>query len=245
MSKILHINCDMAESYGNLKTGNDEAIMPMVDAVNIACGFHGGDPLTIQSTISQAIRLGKEIGAHPSYPDLQGFGRRNMDLSDNELEACLRYQISAIKCMTESLGSTLNHVKVHGALYNFASANSNAANIIAKVVASIDKNLVLYAPYNSAMALAAVDAGLMVKYESFADRRYDDEGQLAKRNLPLAIIGNPIDVLSQTRLLLKDQALTLNIKMIPMKSDTICVHGDHPNVLENLRIIRENIASQV
>ena len=240
----VHINCDMAESYGNLKVGNDKAILPLVDAVNIACGFHGGDPLTIEATIYAAIGLGIEVGAHPSYPDLSGFGRRHMEMSAQELSACLRYQICAIKSITESLGGKLNHVKAHGALYNTAAKNKREAEIIVNTVYSIDPHLKIFAPYGSEMAKAASSKGMAVMFESFADRSYDSDGFLVSRSIDGSVISDPKNVLTQVSNILNGHLKSMDGNMIPMHSDTICVHGDHATVVESLILIRKTFGQK-
>lgn len=241
----LHINCDMGESYGNLKAGNDDAILPFVDAVNIACGFHGGDPLTIVNTVKAAIGLGIQVGAHPSYPDLSGFGRRYMEMSDEELSACIRYQICAVKAITESLGGRLHHVKVHGALYNTAAKSKKEAEIISKTIYSIDSNLKIFAPYGSEMAGSASKTGLDVMFESFADRRYDSAGFLVNRNMVGAVIENPQDVLAQVSNILDGHVETIDGVKIPVYSDTICVHGDHSSVVDSLKLIRHTYSTKI
>ncbi|MBC7884820.1 MAG: LamB/YcsF family protein, partial [Saprospiraceae bacterium] len=180
--KSIHINCDMAESYGMLKTGDDLSILPFVDAVNIACGFHGGDPLTIETTLRHSIIKGKQIGAHPSFPDLMGFGRRDMLIDHKELAAILRYQICAVKALTENLGGHLHHVKAHGALYNKAVTDAQIAGIFVRVVAEIDPDLIIFAPYGSEMAKCAISKGIKVMNESFGDRKYGLSGHLVDRN---------------------------------------------------------------
>ena len=243
MHKV-HINCDMAESYGNLKAGNDEAILPLVDAVNIACGFHGGDPLTIETTINAALGLGIQVGAHPSYPDLSGFGRRYMEMSGEELAACIRYQICAVKAITESLGGQLHHVKAHGALYNTAAKSKREAEIIVNTVYSIDPNLKIFAPFGSEMAYAASNIGISMMFESFADRSYDSEGFLVHRNIDGAVIKNPKKVLSQVANILNGHLETIDGNMISINSETICVHGDHAAIVDSLLLIRKNFGQK-
>ena len=240
----VHINCDMAESYGNLKVGNDKAILPLVDAVNIACGFHGGDPLTIEATIYAAIGLGIEVGAHPSYPDLSGFGRRHMEMSAQDLSACLRYQICAIKSITESLGGKLNHVKAHGALYNTGVKNKREAEIIVNTVYSIDSHLKIFAPYGSEMAKAASSKGMAVMFESFADRSYDSDGFLVSRSIDGSVISDPKNVWTQVSNILNGHLKSMDGNMIPIHSDTICVHGDHATVVESLILIRKTFGQK-
>lgn len=229
----------MAESYGNLRSGHDMDILPYVDAVNIACGFHGGDPLTILDTIKFAHKLGKQIGAHPSYPDLAGFGRRFMDMSSDELYATILYQIGAVKAICESIGADLNHVKPHGALYNEAYKNEKVAEIITRVVKDIDPRLEIFVQENGVLAAKASHAGLTVKYEGFADRRYNADGTLASRSMPGAVISNPKDVKNHAKLLSGGEAWTISGNTIRIKVDTICLHGDHPDVVTSLSQIRD------
>jgi 5-oxoprolinase (ATP-hydrolysing) subunit A len=234
----LHINCDMAESYGNLRCGNDKEILSHVDAVNIACGFHGGDPVTILETIKSAFYLKKQIGAHPSYPDLVGFGRRYMEMSDHELFASMLYQIGAVKAMCESIGAKLNHVKPHGALYNAGFLYQNIAEVIVDAVNSIDAHLEIYAQENSMLEKKAKHAGVKVIYEGFADRRYNDDGTLAPRQMKGAVITSPEVVKDHVLMLQEGKAMTITGNVISVKVDTICLHGDHPEVVESLILIR-------
>ena len=228
----------MAESYGNFRFGNDISILPYVEAVNIACGFHGGDPLTIVNTIESALELGKEIGAHPSFPDLVGFGRRNMDLSCEELSAVLTYQICAIKSITESLGGKLNHVKVHGALYNRAWSDINVAEIILKSIHKIDPSLIVFAPFNSCMADLSIKHGLTLKNESFADRLYTDAGRLSSRDISGSTLETPEKILAQVEQILNGKIITNSGRSLDIKSDTICFHSDNANVVDALILVK-------
>lgn len=236
---MLHINCDMAESYGNLIEGNDMAILPLVDGVNVACGFHGGDPLTIERVIIRALELGKQVGAHPSFPDLQGFGRRYMQLSDDELAANLRYQISAVKSMTESLGGFLQYVKPHGALYNVAVYDKRHAAIIAKTIQSMDSGLKLMAPHGSAMAAEASEQGVGVIFESFGDRQYNLDGSLVSRNIPGALITDVAGIVRQISQLTEGRVQAVTGQYISLISESICIHGDNPVALEALQELRK------
>lgn len=236
---MLHINCDMAESYGNLVVGNDMAILPLVDSVNIACGFHGGDPLTIENVIRRALALGKQVGAHPSFPDLQGFGRRFMALSDEELSAGLRYQICVIQSITESLGGQLQYVKPHGALYNTAAHDQRHAKILVETLASINPKLKLMAPHDSAMDKEASLRGIEVLLESFGDRRYNDDGSLVSRSLPGALITEVDGVISQIHDLVKGRVQTITGNYIERVSHSICIHGDNPIAYDALYALRK------
>ena len=234
----------MAESFGNFSIGNDQAIMPLVDACNIACGFHGGDPKVIENTIQLAIQYGVEIGAHPSYPDLQGFGRRDMLLDEEELQSIIKYQIAAVKGLTECAGGKLIHVKAHGALYNKAAVSEKEALCIVLAVRTIDPNLLVYAPSKSILEQLASDYGIKVIREAFADRRYNDDGTLTSRNVSGAIINNPEEVLEQVLNLTENKVKTSSGAYIPMLSDTICVHGDHTNTVEILKLIRKHTVNR-
>jgi len=236
----LHINCDMAESYGHFRIGDDESILPFIDAANIACGFHGGDPLTIIDTVKLAIHLGKSIGAHPSFPDLVGFGRRYMEMSEKELFATIVYQICAVKSIVEIFGGALFHVKPHGALYNASLKDDKIANVIIDALVLVDPNLVLFAPFNSVILKRAQLAGVKVKKEAFADRRYMTDGTLAPRHLSGAVIDSPEEILQQCKNILSGKAETWDKNYIDIESDTICLHGDHPCILQNLSILRSN-----
>ncbi|MBK9254004.1 MAG: LamB/YcsF family protein [Saprospiraceae bacterium] len=236
--KSLHINCDMGESFGNYNIGNDEVIMPYVDACNIACGFHAGDPVVIEKTIKLALKYDKEIGAHPSYPDLHGFGRRKMKIPKDELKSIIKYQICAIKAITESMGGILSHVKAHGALYNCASVNENEASAIVETVLEIDTGLILYAPYRSAMEKVALNKGLKTKRESFADRTYTPDGKLTARSENNSIINDPYIAWQQVQMLLNGRVKCIGNATIPMHTDTICFHSDHPETIEILEFVR-------
>jgi len=182
----IHINCDMGESYGRYTLVDDGALIPYIDACNIACGFHAGDPKIIVQTIRLAIDAGIQIGAHPSFPDRAGFGRRVMEINNDELIPLLMYQIAAIKGLTESLGGDLVHVKPHGALYNTAVINDQVATAVARAVQNISKDLIVYTLPDSALSTAAKELGLQVWHESFIDRRYQNDLTLTPRSKYLA-----------------------------------------------------------
>lgn len=236
--KHLHINCDMAESFGNFIVGHDEILLPDCDACNIACGYHGGDPLVIEKTISAAISLKKEIGAHPSYPDLQGFGRRYMDLPITELKSIIRYQIAAVDGIAKSLGGNLCHIKAHGALYNMSTKSEKEAEAMVSVIKNMNPEWRIYAPFGSVLAETAMASGITVFYESFADRTYENSGVLRNRIENNAIIHDPTLVWEQVKFLLNNSVKTISGDIIPLHSNTICIHGDHPNTPNILKFIR-------
>ncbi len=236
---LLHINCDVGESYHDKLVGNDAMVIPLADAVNIACGGHGGDPLTILRAISLALSLYKEIGAHPSYPDIEGFGRKYVSMPSADLDACLRYQIGAVKAMTESLGGRLSHVKAHGALYNRAAIDPVEASVFLDAVYAIDAGLRVFAPSGSIMAMLAHERGMTVVKEAFADRMYLDDGTLASRQVEGAVIADTGGVVEQVRHLLDGKAKTLGGTLIALPSDTICVHGDQENATSILQAMHQ------
>ncbi|MEX0722365.1 MAG: 5-oxoprolinase subunit PxpA [Gracilimonas sp.] len=225
ISKI-DLNCDIGEFYGTYDESRDSKIMPYISSCNIACGFHSGDPVAISKTIKLALEHEVAIGAHPSYPDLQGFGRRVMNLTQEELEASVLYQISALKGMTEALGGTLHHVKPHGALYNFAAKDEETAIGVVKAIVKIQEGMVIYAPAKSILSEVASDAGLKVRSEVFADRRYEDDLSLRSRKLEGAVLVNKEDVLKQLAGFLDGVVHTHDGLNLPIEADTLCLHSD-------------------
>jgi len=240
----IDLNCDLGESYGKMTSRYDDIIMPYLSSCNIACGFHSGDPMTIERTIKMALRHDVAIGAHPSFPDLQGFGRRVMYIPPTELTAIIRYQIAALKGMTEALGGTLHHIKPHGALYNFAAKNEEAAQAIIDATASIDPQLILYGLPNSFLEKKAKKAGLSFAKEAFADRRYEPDGSLRARTYEGAVIEQESEVLTQVKMLVSEkQVKTHDGKIIPLEADTICLHSDTQNAANLARQIHKMLTS--
>ncbi|WP_336517191.1 5-oxoprolinase subunit PxpA [Pollutibacter soli] len=223
----IDLNCDMGESYGNFTIGQDELLMPLISSANIACGFHGGDPAIIHKTVRLAQNSGVAIGAHPSYPDLQGFGRRNMPLDAQEIYDIVLYQVGAIAAFTKAAGIKLSHVKPHGALYNRASTDMEAATAIVHAVYYFDRDLVLYCPPNSCMSMASQQTGLRFVREAFADRTYTADGQLTSRSSPNALIADENIAAKQALQIIQQKTvLTVEGTVIPLEADTICIHGD-------------------
>lgn len=229
----IDLNCDLGESFGAYKIGNDEAIMPYISSANIACGFHAGDPLTIEKTIQLALKYDVGIGAHPGYPDMEGFGRREMRLSHEELRASILYQVGAVKSMAEASGGRLQHVKPHGALYNLAAIDIEIAKIIAKTIKEIDESIVLVGLSGSELIRAAKEIGITSASEVFADRAYNNNGTLVSRNLEGATIHDTKLVTHRTIKMIKQGIVeTITGKIIPIQADTICIHGDNEKALE-------------
>lgn len=232
----------MGESFGAWRMGRDAELMDYVSSINIACGFHAGDPTIIAETIKTAIKKGVSVGAHPSYPDLQGFGRREMALSPEEVFDVVLYQIAAVKGICEAYGIKLHHVKPHGALYNRAAKDPALAKAIVKAVKTLDKNLVFYGLAGSHLISEAEKIGLKTASEVFADRTYQPDGTLTPRTEPGALIENAERAVAQVLEMVKDQTVTaVSGEKIPIKADTVCIHGDTPQAPEFARTIRERL----
>lgn len=223
------LNADMGESFGPWPMGADEALMPLVTSVNIACGAHAGDPLVMRRTLALAARHHVAVGAHPGYPDLQGFGRRAMAMPPTEVEAWVLAQIGALAGVARAVGVPLRHVKAHGALYNQASDDPALAEAIARAVRTFDPTLVLVARAGSLQVEAAQAAGLHVAEEAFADRGYDAQGRLVGRTQPGALVSKPEDAAARVvRLLQTGQIPALDGTVLSLRADTICFHSDSP-----------------
>ena len=208
----MKINCDLGEGIGN-----DAALMPYIDEANIACGFHAGDAFTMRETVALCIRHGVKMGAHPSYLDRENFGRKEIELSPEEIYLLVKKQIETLNQIVKTAGGTLNHVKPHGALYNTSAKNEAVAKAIAKAVKDIDPSLILFGLKNSLSIAAGNAEGLKTAEEAFADRRYESDGSLTPRSQPGACFTDVQDVLDQVE---------------KIKADTWCIHGDGPHALE-------------
>lgn len=233
----IDLNCDMGEGFDT-----DEEIMPFISSANIACGGHAGDEATIRKTIALAIKHKVAIGAHPSYPDREGFGRREMKLPLEEIFELMIEQISLIKQIAEDMGATLHHVKPHGALYNAAAKNPILSQTIAKAINVIDKNLLVYGLPNSFSEKAAIDSGLKFYGEFFSDRTYTDDGSLTPRTEKNALVNSPDAALNQVlQVIIEGTVKSISGKIIPIKTDTICIHGDGVHAVEFAKVIREGL----
>jgi 5-oxoprolinase (ATP-hydrolysing) subunit A len=242
---FIDLNSDLGESYGNYTMGNDSEVMKYISSANIACGFHAGDPLVINSTIKQALKNNVSIGAHPGYPDLAGFGRRSMSLTEDELRSMILYQVGALKTMTEALGGKLCHVKPHGALYNDLAFDYVKAKIVAEVIRTIDDKLIFVGLSNSEMIKAAKDVGLRVANEAFADRAYNDDGTLVSRSVEGAVITDKQKCLEQVHQMVKQNIVrSINGKPVPIIADTICVHGDNEHAIEFVKALNNYLLKQ-
>ena len=236
----IDINCDMGESFGHFQIGNDEAIFPLITSSNIACGFHGGDPLHMEQTIKLAIEHGVQIGAHPGFPDLAGFGRRKMELSQEELKANVKYQLAAIKGMAESLGTSVVYVKPHGALYNLAADSEEVSNTLIAGVMEIDQNLMIMGLAGSLFQEICLAQNLPFIAEAFADRCYQANGRLRSRSLDHSVITDPKQAAQQVLdLVANQQVTTFDGTVISLEAQSICVHGDNDKAVEILMSIDE------
>ncbi len=237
--KQIDINCDMGESYGNFSVGNDKAIFPHITSTNIACGMHAGDPYHIQKTIEMAIAQGVQIGAHPGYPDLQGFGRRVIPMSAEELSASIKFQVAALKGMVESAGGQLKYVKPHGALYNEMAINEKEASTVVKAIKSIGPNLMIMGLAGSHVKQIVEAEGMTFIAEAFADRRYEADGKLMSRAKENSVIHNAQDAVNQVLSVVKNgYTQTLNGEKVELQAQSFCIHGDNPHAVEILKAIK-------
>jgi UPF0271 protein len=229
MARRVDLNADVGESLGPWPMGDDASLIPLVTSVNIACGSHAGDPVTIRRTIELALDAGVAIGAHPGYPDLIGFGRRDLAMTADELEASVLFQVSALDGMVRAAGGRLGHVKAHGALYNRAARDREVADPIARAVAALDPSVRLVGPPGSKLLDAAKDAGLGSIAEAFADRAYEADGSLRSRRLPAAVHTDPAVVAAQAVSIVVDgRVRSVSGEWVSLAADTICLHGDTP-----------------
>ncbi len=241
----IDLNADVGEwTEDDPARVSDTALMPFVTTVNIACGAHAGDATSMAVTVELAARSGLAIGAHPGYPDREGFGRRQLDLTPDELRTTLLHQVKAFAEMCEAAGASLTHVKAHGALYNTAAKDSDTARVIASVVREIDDTLALFGPPGSALLAAAREAGLRAVPEGFADRSYEPDGSLRSRARDGAVLESPEPIASQAIHLATRQGVAASDgTWIDVPAATICLHGDTPGVVASARAIREALDS--
>lgn len=244
VSRKINLNADLGESYGAWVMGNDADMLPLVGSANLACGFHGGDPLVMRQTLQLARRNSVSVGAHPSYPDLQGFGRRRMAMAPAELEAAILYQIAALEGMARVEGLRVSHVKPHGALNNAACADRGLADTIVRAIRAYDPALILLAPALSELCAAGHAAGQPVVEEVFADRAYMDDGQLVPRNRPDAMVHGAEASYAHVRRMLDEGAIvSASGKRLPCRIGSICVHGDGAEAVATARHLRERLAA--
>lgn len=238
----INLNADLGESFGAYRMGDDAALLAIVGSANVACGFHGGDPSVMAETVRLAQAAGVSIGAHPSFPDLQGFGRRAMRLGPDELAAVVVYQVGALMGMARSQGGRVSHVKPHGAMSNMACEDAAMATTIARAVRSVDPDLILLAPALSQLALAGRAVGLRVADEVFADRAYTDEGNLVPRSQPGAVLASSAECLAHVlRMLARGGIVSASGRLLPTPFHSICVHGDNAHAVATAAAVRDGL----
>ncbi|MDW0109855.1 LamB/YcsF family protein [Sporosarcina aquimarina] len=242
---FVDINCDLGESFGAYQLGNDAEIMKFITSANIACGFHAGDSKTMHNTIDLACKYNVAIGAHPGFPDLNGFGRREMKLTEREIYDLMIYQIGALQGFVKAAGTTLHHVKPHGALYNMAAKDKNIAGAIALAVKAVAPEAIVYALAGSELILEAGAAGLITANEVFADRTYEPDLSLTPRSHPGAVIQDEDAMIRQVLKMVKAGVVpTKNHKEIKIQADTICIHGDHIRSLYFAERLNEELVKE-
>lgn len=240
MTKYVDLNSDMGESYGAYKIGMDEEVLKHVSSANVACGWHAGDPMVMRKTVEIACKEGVGIGAHPGFPDLLGFGRRNMSISADEAKQYTIYQVGALDGFVRAVGGKMQHVKPHGAFYNMAAKDAKLSKAIIDGIWEVNRDLIVLGLAGSEMVKAAMDKGLKVANEVFADRAYNPDGTLVSRSLPGSMIHDKNLAISRViRMVNEGKVTAINGEDIDIKADSICVHGDNPEAVEFVRLIRE------
>lgn len=234
----IDLNADVGESYGAWTLGQDSLLLPFLSSINIACGFHAADPSTIWRTLELAAKTGVAVGAHPSFPDRVGFGRREMSLEPNQIYADVLYQIAALDGMARVQGLRLKHVKAHGALYNQAATNISTARAIAKAVEAINPKLSFVGLPNSELQTAALEFGLTFIAEGFPERAYLDNCQLAPRNMASSSIHDPAIAAARAVKMALGRVETLSGQTLEVNIETLCIHGDNPNAVAIANAVR-------
>jgi UPF0271 protein len=241
MAGRIDLNCDMGESFGAYHTGADAEVLPFVSSVNLACGFHGGDPSVMDRSVAMAVRAKVAIGAQPSHYDLRGFGRRAIKADPFEVEADVVYQVGALLAFARSHGTELVHVKPHGALYNQAAEDLELARAIARGIARVSRELRYVGLATSkAMRRAAEEERLVFAAEAFADRSYNPDGSLQSRKIDGALILDPHKAAAQALMIARERkVVAVDGKEVPLEADTLCLHGDNPSAEENAWAVRK------
>ena len=245
----IDLNCDMGESFGAFTIGADAALMPLISSANVACGFHAGDPVVLNATVELAQRHGVAVGAHPGFPDIAGFGRRELYMKPAEIENAILYQVAALAGFCRAHDVPLVHVKAHGALYNMAARDVMLARSIARGVARFDRRLILVGLASSqAMQQAAQEQGLVFAAEAFADRVYNPDGSLQSRQIAGSLITDPERAAKQAQDIAGGYVTAHDGSRVPLQAHTLCLHGDNPAAVDNAHAVRaalEQIGVQV
>lgn len=240
MNLVVDLNSDLGEG-----AGHDHEILDLVSSANIACGMHAGDPTSIFATIQAALERNVSLGAHPSFPDRENFGRTEMTLPPAEVYSIVAYQIGAFHGLARAAGGRMNHVKAHGALYNMAARDRALADVIANAVFALDPRLILFAPAGSALDFAATELGLATASEVFADRNYLPDGSLVPRSDARAFVHDPMEAAERIiRILIEGKVEAVDGTDVEIAASTICVHGDNPQAVEFVRKLRERLEAE-
>jgi 5-oxoprolinase (ATP-hydrolysing) subunit A len=242
MAKAINLNADMGEGFGAYDIGDDAGLLKIIRSASIACGFHAGDPVTMQRLVTEAAAQGVSIGAHPGFNDLWGFGRRRIDMNPRELEYMIAYQIGALQAMACYAGARVTHLKPHGALNNMAAEDIDLALAIGRAIKTVDRDIIYVALAGSQMEKAGRELGLPVAREGFCDRLYDDDGNLTSRKVSGAVIHDPELVAQRVvHMVLNDEIMSRNGEPLKVTLDTLCVHGDEPTGVIVARAAREGL----
>ena len=239
------LNSDLGESFGRYTLGMDDKIIPLITSANVACGYHASDPVVMNKTIEMAKAAGIRVGAHPGFPDLMGFGRRNMNVSPAEAKAYVLYQLGALDAFCKAHGVKMQHVKPHGALYNMAAKDYKLSTAICEAIREYDDNLIVMALSGGELVRAAKDMGLRVALEVFADRAYEEDGTLVARTKEGAMITDEEEAIRRVIRMVKEQKVTaITGKDIDIKADSICVHGDGAKALAFVERIKKTMEEE-
>lgn len=239
------LNSDLGESFGRYTLGMDDKIIPLITSANVACGYHASDPVVMEKTVSMVREAGIRVGAHPGFPDLMGFGRRNMAVSPAEAKAYVMYQLGALEGFCRAKGVKLQHVKPHGALYNMAAKDYELSRAICEAIYEFDKNLIVLALSGGELARAAKDMGLRTALEVFADRSYEEDGTLVNRRKDGAMITDEDEAIARVVRMVKEKKVTaITGKDIPIQADSVCVHGDGAKALAFVERIRKALTEE-
>jgi UPF0271 protein len=240
---MIDLNADLGESFGSFVVGHDAELIPLLTSANVACGFHAGDPRVMDRTVRACREAGVAVGAHPSFPDLVGFGRRVLDVTAHEAETDVLYQVAALAGFCRRHGVTVQHVKPHGALYNQANRSPELARGIAAGIAGCDPGLVLVCQFGTELARAGEAAGLTVAYEGFVDRAYNPDGSLVSRSVEGSVYHDPGRATEQAlRMIAEGTVAALDGTVVDVRVDTLCAHGDNPEAVAFLGELRERLA---
>ncbi|HJB15251.1 MAG TPA: 5-oxoprolinase subunit PxpA [Candidatus Blautia excrementipullorum] len=239
------LNSDLGESFGRYTIGNDDKIIPLITSANVACGYHASDPVVMDKTLSMAKEAGIRVGAHPGYPDLMGFGRRNLNVTPEEARAYTLYQLGALDAFCRAHQMKMQHVKPHGAFYNMAAKDYELSKAICQAVKEFDDNLIVLALSGGELARAAKDMGLRTALEVFADRAYEEDGSLVNRRKEGAMVTDENIAIARVVRMIKEKKVTaITGKDIPIQADSVCVHGDGAKALAFVEKIRRALTEE-